>query len=507
MLLIHPPVAKPGEAPAGISQLAGALRGHGIDCLLLDANLEALQFLLDSSTPNDDTWSVRAAKNRYRNLTALKTPKTYCNVDRYQKTVRDVNRVIEQSSDSALINLSNYQEKSLSPLRSADLLQAATCYTASPYYSYYKQRVAALIAEYRCTHIGISLTYLSQALCSFALIGFLKHIHPQLTIIVGGGLITSWMSSPDWSNPFSEIIDHLVAGPGEGPLLNLLGKEYRQRYAPDFSNLPMQEYLSPCTILPYAASTGCYWNKCSFCPEKAEGSSYSTLQPELIQAELDQLCLNWQPGLIHFLDNAVSPTLMRHLIDRPPGPHWYGFARMDKQLADSNFCNALRRSGCVLLKLGLESGNQQVLDNMKKGITLGLASRVFRALHQAGICTYVYLLFGAPQESPSHAVDTLNFCADHAEAITFLNLAIFNLPRYSPESSQCVTRDFYQGDLSLYSDFIHPLGWNRKAIRKFLDKDFKRHPAMTSIIQRDPPFFSSNHAPFFCMDEECETRK
>ncbi len=499
ILLIHPPVAKPGEAPAGISQLAGALRGHGIETLLLDSNLEGLHFLLEHARPSKDTWSVRAAKNRYLNLAALRTPATYRNIDRYQKTVRDLNRIIEQSTDSALISLANYQETALSPQRSADLLRAAEQFAHSPYYGYFRGRISPLITEQRSTHVGISLNYLSQALCTFSLIGFLKIVHPQLTIIVGGGLITSWLSSPDWKNPFSAIIDHLVAGPGEEPLLNLMGKKYGQRFAPDFRGLPMEKYLSPSIVLPYAASTGCYWNKCSFCPEKAEGSRYYTLPPQVVTGELEQVCANVRPGLIHFLDNAVSPSLMRHLIDAPPGPSWYGFARMDTQLADPAFCRKLKRSGCVLLKLGLESGNQQVLDAMQKGISLELAARVLRALHDAGICTYIYLLFGTPQESPAQAADTLEFCAAHAEGITFLNLAIFNLPRYSLESGQFLTRDFYQGDLSLYSDFTHPGGWNRKAIRVFLDKNFKRNPAMAPIIQRDPPFFSSNHAPFFCM--------
>jgi hypothetical protein len=39
-------------------------------------------------------------------------------------------------------------------------------------------------------------------------------------------------------------------------------------------------------------------------------------------------------------------------------------------------------------------------------------------------------------------------------------------------------------------------------IRQFLDKEFKRHPAIASILRRDPPVFTSNHAPFFVKDRE-----
>jgi len=150
-----------------------------------------------------------------------------------------------------------------------------------------------------------------------------------------------------------------------------------------------------------------------------------------------------------------------------------------------------------MLKLGLESGNQNVLDSMEKGIDLHLASTVLENLHAAGIATYVYLLFGTPAESLTEAEQTLSFVKKHHKFITFLNLAIFNLPRYSMETSQLMVSDFYNGDLSIYSNFSHPKGWNRREIRHFLDTRFKRDADIGAILKRDPPFFTSNHAPFF----------
>ena len=85
-------------------------------------------------------------------------------------------------------------------------------------------------------------------------------------------------------------------------------------------------------------------------------------------------------------------------------------------------------------------------------------------------------------------------------AIGFLNLAIFNMPIYGPEAQQMKTKIFYEGDLSLYTSFDHPKGWSRPLIRQFLDKEFKRHPAMASILRRDPPVFTSDHALFFAME-------
>ena len=64
-----------------------------------------------------------------------------------------------------------------------------------------------------------------------------------------------------------------------------------------------------------------------------------------------------------------------------------------------------------MLKLGLESGDQDVLDALGKGIDLATAARALAALKQAGIGTYVYLLFGTPAEDRASALKTLAFVA------------------------------------------------------------------------------------------------
>jgi len=200
--------------------------------------------------------------------------------------------------------------------------------------------------------------------------------------------------------------------------------------------------------------------------------------------------------LIHLLDNAISPSLLHALAENPPGAGWYGFARIDKHLADLDFCLALQRSGCVMLKLGLESGDQGVLDKMGKGINLEVASRVLNNLKRAGIAVYCYLLFGTPGETESEARRTLEFVTRHHDTLNFLNLALFNMPINGEEAAEYGNQPFYEGDLSLYTAFRHPGEWDRQQVRRFLEGEFKRHPAVAAIIRNDPPQFSSNHAAF-----------
>ena len=69
---------------------------------------------------------------------------------------------------------------------------------------------------------------------------------------------------------------------------------------------------------------------------------------------------------------------------------------------------------------------------------------------------------------------TLDFTVKHAPEIGFLNLALFNMPVGSLEARELKTSSFYEGDLSLYTDFEHPGGWSRKSVRQFIEGEFKR---------------------------------
>lgn len=472
-------------------------------CTLVDANLEGLLYLLDLPLHVDETWSRRCMRHRRDNIVSLRSLQTYENRDRYGRAVNDLNHLVELAGKPhLLLSMANYQDNRFSPLKSNDLLRAAEKHEENIFFPYFSKRFHALFLEESPAVIGFSLNYLSQALTTFAMVGFVRKYFPQLQIVLGGGLVTSWMRNLTWKNPFAGLIDHMICGPGELPLLEILGKKKENLpHCPDFAGLPLDQYLSPGVILPYAASSGCYWNKCSFCPEKAEENPYIPLSAEQVRQDLGKLIKKFKPVLVHFLDNAVSPRVMKKLIDSPPGVPWYGFARVGPQLADVDFCRNLRRSGCVMLKLGIESGDQNVLDSMDKGIDLDMVSHVLAALFEAGIATYVYLLFGTPQETLDEARHTLDFTGRHSRFISFLNLAIFNMPIASSDSLTMPTGEFYEGDLSLYTSFEHPKGWDRGKVRRFLDQEFKRHPAIAEIIRRDPPIFTSNHAPFLTVGQ------
>ena len=484
------------------------LGSHGVGHRLLDANIDGILHLLHQPVPPEklnDTWSKRAFRNRARNLSSMKDPVLYRYIDRYKRTVRDISRIMAQVSPSGTtVGLANYEHEKLSPLRSSDLLTVAERPELVPFYPYFRSRLEGLFREKEPSFVGISVNYLSQALCAFSIAGFIRKEFPGLKIILGGGLVTSWLKNPRWKNSFFGLVDHLVAGPGEYQLLSLLGLDdmKKEPQMPDYLSLPRDNYFSPGFILPYSASTGCYWSKCEFCPEKAEGNPYVPIPAQQVIADLKSLAEKTAPVLIHLLDNAISPALLDALSADNIGVPWYGFTRISPHLTDPDFCVSLKRAGCVMLKLGIESGDQDVLDRLQKGINVEQASVVLRNLKKAGISTYIYLIFGTPAEKEAGARKTLEFTVKHRDSIDFLNLAIFNMPICGVPIPGIETRSFYDGDLSLYTDFTHPDGWDRKRVRLFLENEFRRHPAVSAILKNDPPVFTSNHAPLFVMGNQ-----
>jgi hypothetical protein len=500
MILIHPPVSKPCEPPAGIARLVGAIDGDKQNFTVIDANLDGILGMLNMNVRFEDNWTRRSKKNLQKNLDYLRNNTRPWDVARYTRCTGEINRLLEKSFDSphTRLSLNNYQDEVLSPVRSDDLLRASGEPEKNPFYHRFNDWLLAPCEENNKNLAGFSLNFLSQAIPTFAMIGYLKKQLPGIKVILGGGLVTSWMSMPGWKNPFSGLVDEMVAGPGEEFMRKLMQIDGPKTHVrPDYDLFPLKNYLSPGLVLPYSASSGCYWRKCMFCPEEAEGNPYLPVSVNHVLEDLDFLIKKHKPVMIHFLDNAMSPGLLQGLIDHPPGVPWYGFVRMTDHFMDHDYCMELKRSGCVMLKIGIESGNQEVLNQLHKGINLEAASLSLKSIKKAGIGTCLYFLFGTPPEGYREAMCTMDFVKRHHNEIDFMNLAIFNMPLYGPDVSNLVTSKFYEGDLSLYSNFEHPKGWNRNAVRAFLDNEFKKDPAIRSIVMRNPPFFTSNHAAFF----------
>ena len=463
MLLIFPPVAKPCEPPAGIAKLAAALASHGLPCDVADMNLEALLFLLGRDVEASDTWSRRAIKNSSRDLAALRDPGTYRSRDRYSRAVTDLSRVLELSGRGlgVIAGLADYHDAKLSPVRSADLIEAAGHPEQNLFYPYFSNGLPEIVgrlfgmrecgaAEEKAGSpgrtskggggiaIGFSLNYLSQALTTFAMIGFIRKEFPGIRIVLGGGLVTSWMKRPGWKDPFQGLVDHLVAGPGEGPLLSLSASTLPDSMPvpPDYTSLPMGDYLSPGFVLPYAGIERLLLEQMFLLSRTRGGQSLPSVSCSSGDGRVEFADRDRpDPVLVHLLDNAVSPALMRGLAEAPPGVPWYGFARIGRELAGPGFLHGAQKVRVRHAETG--AGVRRPGRARQDGEGDRSRDRFAGATEPAGRpgSPPMFISCSArPSETITEARRTLDFVVRHHEAITFLNLAVFNLPICSKEA-------------------------------------------------------------------------
>lgn len=504
MILISPPASRICEAYPALARLGGALKTYDIPYRILDGNSEGLMHLINSEISDEDTWTKRAVRSKKHSLSILTSQKGYTNFDTYKSHIKRINRLLEKSklNKGHDITLANYQDASLSPLKSVDLKYTANHFEENPFYSWFSRRIPEIIEEAesagnKIKYLGLSVTFLSQALTAFSISGFMRKIKPEIKTVWGGGLISSWAGTAGSNNLFSDS-DIVVTGPGETSLLKLFGVYADNNFhIPDYEFALQHKYLSPGFILAYNTSMGCPWKKCTFCPEKYEDNPFIQENNIKVTKVLQTLVQKYHPILIHLTDSEISPSMLKALSKNPPGAPWYGFCRFTKLLTNRQFCINLALSGCRMLSMGLESGDEEVLQAMAKGISLKDVLVIFENLKEAGIGTYVYVLFGTPAEDRDAALRTRDFVAANAHMIDFINAAIFNLPVNSREAQYLDTNQFYDGDLSLYTGFEHPKGWGRKEVRRFLKKDFSSVPEIREILNRVPPVFDSSHAPFF----------
>ena len=528
LLLIHPPAARAAEPPLGTAVLLSHLRREGATAEAIDSNLEAHLYLLDGERlagvagPAPTTTLHRAVRNVPRALSFLRSPEAGRSISRYTAAARHLNTALSAYrgvSARERWTLGDYVHGDLSEFSSMDLALAAAGEAGTVFSGYFRDALLPRVARMRPRGVAISVNYRHQILPAFELAGMLRRLLPGVPVYGGGGMFTSWRRSlRGMGLPFLPF-DRVGFGPGESALAAVArgaataGAPFFEdgeavEFLPDFGFAPLREYLSPEPVLPVAATRGCYWRRCRFCPEAvAPIHPYRATDAGAFPALLRELSDRYGVRRFHLTDNAIPVAVLRSLADARGvlrGHSWHGFARFEPELLDREFASSLAAAGCSMLQLGLESGSQALLDRMGKGTRVADASTILSNLARAGIAAYVYVMLGAPGETEADAERTRSFLAEHAGEIGFLNLSILNLPREASwpgfaEGSAPRAGGFHDegGPLRLYRRVPASDGWGRAQARRFLQQRILDDPAIRAIAARTPPWFGDSHAVFF----------
>jgi radical SAM superfamily enzyme YgiQ (UPF0313 family) len=89
---------------------------------------------------------------------------------------------------------------------------------------------------------------------------------------------------------------------------------------------------------------------------------------------------------------------------------WASNMRADK--INRETLGLMKRAGCSLISLGIESGSQEILDRAGKRITIGQIEGAVRLIREAGLASFAYFMAGLPWETRETAAETMRLSRD-----------------------------------------------------------------------------------------------
>ena len=267
---------------------------------------------------------------------------------------------------------------------------------------------------------------------------------PNCVTMIGGPHVTvlderTFTESPD--------VDIVVRGEGEQTMLELAalvssgkmkglskvagitfrknGKVYRTPDRPFLEDIDVLPYpahkhfevsryrINGKLYMPIITSRGCPFN-CAFClASKMCGKGFRARKPSKVVDELEWLRDTFGAGAFAFYDDTFTSDVPRAMeicdemkkrkFDLP----WDCRTRVDK--VSKELLVKLRSTNCQLIHFGVESGNQQLLNTMRKGTTVEQNANAIKLAKESDILVAISLVIGYPGETPEMLQQTIDF--------------------------------------------------------------------------------------------------
>ena len=185
---------------------------------------------------------------------------------------------------------------------------------------------------------------------------------------------------------------------------------------PNRSLLPNHDYFNPVVKhYPYTVavtSRGCI-GKCVFCTvPRLYPNIIKVRSAENVLGELE-IVLNEGYREVFFRDETFTmfrkrnEQICKEIIYRGWKLGWICNGRLDG--IDKAMLALMQEAGCHMIKFGVESGDQDILDAMKKGITLENVCRIFRWCNELGLDTHAHVMLGNIGETRETIARTIEF--------------------------------------------------------------------------------------------------
>ena len=211
-----------------------------------------------------------------------------------------------------------------------------------------------------------------------------------------------------WRSREGAVVPHRAHGSYTG---------FLQMPYPAWDLVPLSNYVLPLVDKPYViveTSRGCPYS-CDFCVAPIhQGHKFRERSARSLVDEIERTHREHGIEFFYLWGDTVTLNVKSftafcdELIARNLPIQWFGNARADN-LTDPAFVHRLKRAGCWMLALGIETESEEVRKDMVKRLERQKIETAFRNMRQAGIRSFAFFIFGYPGETLETMHETVKY--------------------------------------------------------------------------------------------------
>jgi len=236
--------------------------------------------------------------------------------------------------------------------------------------------------------------------------------------------------------------------------------------------------------------------QCTFClwPQTLSGHPWRKRSTDDVAAEMSKVKQYWPEVKEFFFDDDTFNIQKARTIElcaklKPLGLTWSCTSRVT---TDYETLKAMKEAGCRLLIVGYESGDQQILKNIKKGATIERARQFTKDCHKLGLVIHGDFIMGLPGETHETIDNTIKFAKELD--VETIQVSVAHAYPGTELYDYAVKNGFIVGDNKMVDDAGHQLAHIQypglpaddilSAVHRFYDEYYFRPKAVFRILKK-----------------------